>query len=338
MAPRKKGDGLPPRMRRNRAGVYYYDHGPGLDGRRHWERLGSDLKTAKLRWAQIEADREAPAQQDTVAALIAYYRQEHLPRLGARTQQDRHQYLQALERVFGHMKPARVRPTDIAQYLEAYPSPVSANRHIATLSVVFRKAMRVGLAERNPCDGVERNPERARDRYVTDAEFLALKAATDDWMQAVLDLAYLTGIRQGDLLRLDRRQVDAEGIHLRQAKTGQRQVIERTPALDDVLQRLQRARPVAGMRLLCTRRGQPYTESGFKALWQRLQRKAVADGVITERFTFHDLRAKAATDADSQGLDPQRLLGHTTRQQTEAYLRSRQSIRVRPIDPSAGTL
>lgn len=338
MAPRtrSKNHHLPRRMRVSSAGTYYYDHGPGPDGKRRWERLGRDLAEAKIRWAQIEAERnEQPPARNTVAALLDYYRKQHLPQLAERTQRDRRAILETLNKVFGHMRPGAVRPQDVAAYLEEHDYPVAANREIAVLSTVYRKGMRVGLVDTNPCDGVERNPEKPRDRYVTDAEFLAVKALADDWMQAVMDLAYLTGMRQGDLLALERRQVDSEGIHLRQAKTGQRQIIERTPALDDVLQRLQRARPVAGMRLLCTKRGQPYSESGFKALWQRLARSALDQGVLEERFTFHDIRAKSATDAEQQGLDPQRLLGHTSRNQTETYLRSRRAIRIQPVDPGA---
>jgi integrase len=46
---------------------------------------------------------------------------------------------------------------------------------------------------------------------------------------------------------------------------------------------------------------------GFTTAWQRLQRKAAQNG-LQERFTFHDLRAKAGSEA----LD-WRLLGHTDR-------------------------
>ena len=110
---------------------------------------------------------------------------------------------------------------------------------------------------------------------------------------------------------------------IRQGKTGQRQVMEITPELADVFARLKASREVFGLTLIRRRDGKAYTTNGFKAWWQRLQRKAIREKAIKERFTFHDLRAKAATDADDQGHDPQALLGHTTRKQTEAYIRSR---------------
>ena len=61
------------------------------------------------------------------------------------------------------------------------------------------------------------------------------------------------------------------------------------------------------MYLLATQDGQRYTVSGFSAIWQRTIRKAAADKVISERFQFRDLRAKAGSDhADG------RLLGHSS--------------------------
>jgi hypothetical protein len=61
--------------------------------------------------------------------------------------------------------------------------------------------------------------------------------------------------------------------------------------------------------LICNEDGEPYTESGFRSNWHRLMTAAVGgvkrkDGswitepVITESFTFHDQRAKSASDEE----------------------------------------
>ena len=68
-------------------------------------------------------------------------------------------------------------------------------------------------------------------------------------------------------------------------------------------------------------------------MWQRTITKAHRQGVISRRFTFHDIRAKSITDAEAQGLDPQRLAGHTTAKQTETYLRSKRTDKIRPVEP-----
>ena len=63
------------------------------------------------------------------------------------------------------------------------------------------------------------------------------------------------------------------------------------------------------MHLFCTRHGMPYTVSGFSSIWQRKMKSALAENVLQERFTDHDLRRKTASDlADAE--HAMKLLGH----------------------------
>lgn len=57
-------------------------------------------------------------------------------------------------------------------------------------------------------------------------------------------------------------------------------------------------------------------------------RKALDRGVIDERFTEHDIRAKAATDADAAGMDARRLLAHQSQATTDRYIKTRQVERI----------
>jgi integrase len=65
-----------------------------------------------------------------------------------------------------------------------------------------------------------------------------------------MDLALLTGQRQGDLLRLKWKQITPEGITFRQGKTGKRLRVTMSPALQAVLESRQavRPRPATGVR------------------------------------------------------------------------------------------
>jgi integrase len=47
----------------------------------------------------------------------------------------------------------------------------------------------------------------------------------------------------------------------------------------------------AGKSRSTTKHNAPYTDSGFKSMWSKLVAKALKAGIITRRFTFHDLRA-----------------------------------------------
>jgi integrase len=194
------------------------------------------------------------------------------------------------------------------------------------LGHVFAKAIRWGAATVNPVRTLERMPKRRRTRYVTDAEYAAVYALASERMQIAMDLALDTGQRRGDLLSLTRAHLTGEGIVFRQGKTGSGVLVEWTEHLKKTVERAKALKPqVPGEYLLRTRNGGPYSARGFSAIWQRLMRKAVgprrigAAPALAERFTFHDLRAKCASDnASLEGAAA--LLGHANAQTTkDAY-------------------
>ncbi|MBK1725443.1 tyrosine-type recombinase/integrase [Halorhodospira neutriphila] len=196
---------------------------------------------------------------------------------------------------------------------------------------MFNRARDRELVHHNPCEGVRYNKEGKRTRYVTDEEFLRVKALANEHMQAILDLALLIGQRRGDLLAIRQGDIDAEGIYLRQSKTGHPQIIRMTEAVRDVVDRLLKDRPRGGAYpLVCKPDGSGYTVNGFNTNWQRLMNRAVKEGAV-ERFRFHDIRAKAATDLQRAGHDPQALLGHASWTTTEIYLRDRAGQLVEPL-------
>jgi integrase len=127
---------------------------------------------------------------------------------------------------------------------------------------------------------------------VSDAEFLEAFEAAPEPLQDVLALALLTGLRQGDLRALRREALREDGIYVVEGKTGRRRVIEWTDALRFFVRRsLERSR---GAYLLTNKFGRVWTLGGLQTAIKRM-------GVD---WHFHDLRAKAASDADHN------ILGH----------------------------
>ena len=57
----------------------------------------------------------------------------------------------------------------------------------------------------------------------------------------------------------------------------------------------------------------------------------IKEGIIKERFTEHDIRAKSGTDADASGLDAQALLGHEDAGTTKRYIRHKKAHKVAPL-------
>jgi integrase len=250
------------------------------------------------------AERTAPQPPPKTGALLLEhferYKREVIPTLAPRTQKDYARHIATLVRVFGHMRPDELLPRDIGAFLDRPKGKIHANRQVAVLSSVYAKMVgRWYVADRNPCKDVQLNPSKKRSRYVTDAEYAAFYATARPRIQLAMDLALLTGQRQGDLLTLPFKNVTDEGILFRQAKTGKRLLVGMSSALEAVISRARRMVPVVeiGGYVIRTRRGMPYTSEGFRACWQRTMYNAMKAGVLQERFTFHDLRAKSVSDS-----------------------------------------
>jgi integrase len=177
----------------------------------------------------------------------------------AKATQDLHDIcISRLVKSFGHMN----------------PSKIAANRQVSAMGCVFNLGIRKGLLSINPCRQVSRNPEKPRDRYIEDAEFQSVKALASEQMQAIMDFAYMTAMRRGDVLSLRVDKIRDDGIGVRQGKTEKRQFIEWTPSLLEWVERLKTIGPPLRPTLVCTKQGKQYTQTASQSCgsvwWQRL--------------------------------------------------------------------
>jgi integrase len=244
-----------------------------------------------------------------MSAVMDRYRREVIPTKAPRTQKDNLKELANLETAFGDCDPATIKPVDIYKYKDARGTTAKtrANRELALLSHVFTCAIEWGIVESNPCSVVRKFTEKPRKRYVEDWEYAAVFALASPTMQAAMEIAATTGIREADILALRWQDIREDGIPITQGKTGKKQIFEWSPRLRAAIDQLKAIeRPVKSFCLFATSTGAKLTSSGFQTAWQRLMATAIERGVITERFTFHDLRAKAGSDA----INPTELLGH----------------------------
>ena len=245
----------------------------------------------------------------TVSDILDRFQTEYVPTLAVRTQRDYARHVRDLKVHFGCIKANDLRARDFRDFMNVRRGKIQRNKQLAVLSCAFSEAVgRWYYAERNPVRDVKRHPSRPRDREVTDAEFDGFKRTVPLRMRLAMDLSVMTGQRQGDILALRWSQVDvmAGRIRFRQTKTGKRVGIRITPELNDLLQRCANLRP-EGDFVIRRRDGDRYTSDGFRAIWQRYQRRWKAAG--HERFTYHDLRARAAAKCGSVE-EAMLLLGH----------------------------
>lgn len=251
--------------------------------------------------AEVSTPLAPPKPNATLKEHFERYKREVVPTLAPRTQKDYARHVATLTRVFGHMGPDEVMPKHIGAFLDRPKGKIQANRQVAVLSAIYAKMVgRWYVAEKNPCLHVERNEAKRRTRYVTDEEFQAVRAIANPRVRLAMDLALITGQRQGDLIGLPFSNVTPDGIKFQQGKTGKKLIVTWSAALEECIERAKALLPrvdIGGYVLRGQRTGAPYTSEAFRAMWQRTINRAMRKKVIEERFTFHDLRAKAVSDS-----------------------------------------
>ena len=204
--------------------------------------------------------------------------------------------------------------------------PATANRAVATLSRLWNAAEDRGLVPEgsNPCRLVERNRERRRERFLTDAEFRRLGRVLDEaearrgfsvHAAAAIRLLLLTGCRKGEILNLrwDEAVLDAGELRLSDSKTGPKTVVL-SPEAVSVLSGIPRIEGnphvIAGKV-----RGMPMRD--LTRPWGFIRARA---GL--EDMRIHDLRHSYASRALALGESlPMigRLLGHANVETTARY-------------------
>jgi len=309
----------------HKKGNYYYYVTPTLP--RKWIKLSKDYPLALSKWAELEG---SCGNTGLIKSAIERYQSEILPTLANSTQDNRPFQLIKLLDAFGHMRFEELHTHHIYDYLQTRDKKVAANREISILSTIFRNAINWGWTNNNPCFGVFKNKETGRDRYITDQELLQIKQHADDQMKSIIDLAYITGMRQADIRNLKLADILDNGIYVKQGKTGKRQLIEMTNDLAEVVKKAKKSRKLRNITYLFTNiHGNQLTKSGFSSAWTRLRKKADLTDI-----NFHDIRAKAITDAKNKGgLDyAQSLGGHTNQSQTEHYVKQKEVEKVKPLN------
>lgn len=342
----KKDRALPPRVFTKGRWHYLVT----ADGKRRvWVKL-SPVREGLPALYRALADLEARAvASDMMPALVTAWRRDVSEALHSKKTQADDLYLtREIAERFAEFRAGDVRPPDVKEFLMAHRArPRTHNAYRSMLRELMRYAEEQGHREpgSNPVDPIRTMPVKARDRYITDSELRRIKVAAiygDDGKRtrsglmicALIDLAYLTGQRIGDLLTLQWSAVTDKGILFEPAKvassTGAKVFISMTPRLQALVDRLRALRQGLAtskrrlvMTVIATQEGKPYTYSGAATAWKRaLARAGVAD------VHFHDIRAKALTDVDElrgRG-QARRMGGHSTETQTADYVRHKKAL------------
>lgn len=262
--------------------------------------LGNNKDQGTLKWIwERYTDPESPA-----------------PRWKKLVDSTRDDYTQAwkqIEKTFGKMQASRIDAAMVARYVhvERAASPKRANTEKALLSNLFGHGIKLGVCLVNATIGVEPHQLEAR----TEAPAEALLTNYLSWLEKqtpqrrivgmAAEYASLAGNRKCEFLQLTWPQIDRSSGVIRTIRAKQRgrkreqivEVVKISPALDALLDRLEKIRKLDCLYVFPTRDNNQYSDRGFKTLWQRCVLQAIVEKVLSgeTRFTFHDLRAFYAT-------------------------------------------
>jgi integrase len=295
----------------------YFKHGAyWLVKKGKWTRLGVSLAEALEAYARIVETRKG-SMPELIEKVYAYH-----CRNKAKSTCD--QYRQAADRlkeIFKSSDPAQVKSKHVAAIkVSLAATPNMSNRITSFLRTVFTYAVEWQLVESNPCIGVRRHEESKRTRLISDDEWRAIYAQAGPRLRVIMELQYLTGQRINDVLKIRRSQITDEGVTFEQQKTDAKLVIRWSRPLRAAVaaaEALSAGKPPA----LTLLRGRYNGAPDYRSVLLQWNEACKAAGVEDARL--NDGRAKSATAANSQGLSAQALLGHTTPQHTERYIRDR---------------
>mgnify|MGYP000008658490 CR=1 FL=1 len=324
---------MPPNMhpRTQRSGrVYYYMY--TKDKPRKEIPLGPDFILALKKYAELNIVVELTANA-TFSDVERRYLVEAVPKLAASSARMYRSDIKHLLAAFSGAPLDQIKPIHIRQFLDDHADkPTTANRCKRVFSTMWNHARGWGYTDLpNPCEGIQGHSLAKRTVYITDAVFSAVRMHGSAPLRDAMDLAYLTGQRPADTLRMTEQDIIDGHLIITQEKTKQPLRITITGELAKLMDRI-RARKathtIVTGALLTNIHGKRLTAPSLRTHFDAAKKRAaehvpeLAQDIMA--FWFYDLRAKAADDTSDDRGDQAAsdLLGHDSVKTTQRhYLR-----------------
>jgi len=237
--------------------------------------------------------------------------------------------VKALGKHFGGKRIVDITPSDVEDYkqqraehkkINGKPIQVSTvNREISFFKTMYNRLIRDRVIDFNPVKPVKlfNEDHLQRDRILSDEEFWRLHAKAAHHLKPILEVAYYTGMRRGEILNLRWDQLDLKNgfinLNPSDTKTNRKRVV---PLLHEIIETLRKIprniRTFYVFNLGGNRIG------SFKTAFKAACRRA---GI--KDFRFHDLRHTAITRWVKAGIPETAIMmisGHRTRKVFDRYV------------------
>jgi hypothetical protein len=162
-------------------------------GRPRWYHIGAvasiDLADARKLASRVmfkvaegndpAAERKAERSKGTFEELATRYVEEYAKRKNRSWQQADALVRRHLIPRWGKLKAGDISRSDVKAMMARVTAPIVANQTLAAASAIFAWAIREEIVKTNPCQLVERNDTKARERVLSDSEIPKFWTAFD---------------------------------------------------------------------------------------------------------------------------------------------------------------
>ena len=193
------------------------------------------------------------------------------------------------------------------------------NKEKSALSRIFEVLIELRILDANPARMVKVLSERdgLREIYISHEDFQRIVEKLPEWYRPVVQTAYYTGMRRGEILELtkDRLSLSNRMIYLgaEHTKEGQRKRVPIHRDLVPILEAAMKRRRLCISPYIFLKEGVPLTKpTQVRWCWKRPVLKI--EGL--EHLRFHDLRHTWKTNARRSKMDPEireSIMGHALR-------------------------
>jgi len=264
---------------------------------------------------QLVEDHHLPYQKGrrtTFFKMCELYIENHA-KVNKSSWRDDERILQKLKNFFEDVSLIVITSEDVERYKGSRRSIVkdaTINRELTILKAIFKRAVIWGYTHHDPTKDVRPyREERTPVRILSSEERQRLIESAPEFMRPILVMALKTGMRKGEIMSLQWRNVDLEHemISVTHTKSRKLREVPIHPELADMLKAL----PRVSEHVFCDRKGRKLCVDGkLRKIFVESRNKAGLPDL-----TFHALRHNFASELVAKGADlrtVQEYLGHSS--------------------------
>jgi integrase len=205
-------------------GAYFF-----VDNKHKWHRLCKIAEGEKVLYQKLaeKLDELGVKRLGGMPRMLADYQKEYLPTLAATTRIQHEREYSNIAEAFGDFNYDEVTPNTVSKFLKQFKdTPRTRQSYKSRLSSFFAWCAVEHDLEHNPVREVSIAPPQKRDRYITHAEFHAIREAlligekggktrSGEMIQCFIDLCYLTAQRSTEIRNLKWSEVGDANLRCR---------------------------------------------------------------------------------------------------------------------------